>query len=68
MKVDVDQIWATPSNLHLRVCVWADDRAWRHKYYVAVPLEDIEDAVVATLLEAFTQESDEPDHHQTALF
>ena len=68
MQVDVDQIWATPSNLHLRVVVWGDDHAWRHKHYVAVPIETLEAVVFESLLAYATADKDEPDHHQTALF
>lgn len=68
MKVDVDQLWVTPSNLHLRVIVWGDDHAWRHKYYVAVPLDTLEDAVIEGILAFAFNDTPEEDHHQTALF
>lgn len=41
MDVAVDNVWASPSTLHMRVTVWNDARTWRHKYDVAVPLAEI---------------------------
>ena len=52
MRVEVDEVWATPSTLHLRVLVHADDGAWRHKYWCAVPLSEIpEEALEKVLLQ-----------------
>lgn len=48
MRVEVDQVWATPSTLHMRAIVHDDNGRWRHKYYPSIPLDDIpEEAVIA---------------------
>lgn len=39
--IQVDEIWATPSTLHMRVTIWGKGWAWRRKHQVAVPLDDI---------------------------
>lgn len=50
MEVMVDNVWATPSTLHLRVTVWGPDRKWRHRYDAVVPTNDIpEEAVLPWL-------------------
>ena len=46
MKVMIDNVWATPSNLHVRVTVWEDGK-WRHKYNVTCPISEIPDEAVA---------------------
>lgn len=53
MKVEIDQVWATPSTLHCRVLVWADDGSWRHKYYAAVPVSEIEESALVMLTQAY---------------
>lgn len=49
MKVAVDQVWATPSTLHMRVIVFADDGRWRHKYICAVPVDEIPEEAIEAL-------------------
>lgn len=49
MKVHVDNVWSSPSRLHLRVMVCADDYRWRHKYEVSVPLDEIEPDALAPM-------------------
>jgi len=46
MKVDVDNIWASGSTLHLRVHVRDDHHKWSHKYEVSVPLDTIDEEAV----------------------
>lgn len=41
MKVEIDEVWATPSTLHARVLVWGKDGRWRHKHWVSVPIASI---------------------------
>lgn len=41
MDVQVDNIWCTPSTLHLRVTVWPDGKQWRRRFDSHIPLEDI---------------------------
>lgn len=61
MRVQVDNFWASPSTLHLRVIVWGPKDAWRHKYDVSVPLEDLEpDALKALTLTAADDSWREP--------
>lgn len=68
MKVSIDQVWSTPSTLHCRVVVWADDRAWRQKHYVAVPLETIEPQALEALTLLARPEKDPDDTNQALLF
>jgi hypothetical protein len=51
MQVSVDNVWSTPSTLHMRVTVWGPGHEWRHKYDVAVPLEDIPEEALWGLTE-----------------
>lgn len=46
MEVTVDNVWATPSTLHVRVTVWGDRYQWRHKYDCAVPTAEIPEEAV----------------------
>ena len=68
MRVEVDQVWATPSTLHMRVIVYGPENRWRHKYTCAVPLADIPEEAIVTMLQHFMDQVPEEDHHQTALF
>lgn len=49
MRVTCDEIWATPSTLHIRVLVHDSQGKWRHKYWVAVPVSEIPEEAVAAL-------------------
>lgn len=68
MQVEVDQVWATPSTLHVRVIVHDDQRRWRHKYYASVPLAEIPEEALAMIITPHIDGVPEEDHHQTALF
>lgn len=50
MKVQVDNVWATPSALHMRVTVWSDNSAWRHRYDVHVPASEIAPEAISLLV------------------
>lgn len=64
MQVQVDNVWATKSTLHLRVTVLDADGRWRHRYYPAVPLTEVPVEAVAPMLDWFKQE----DPRQLTLF
>lgn len=68
MQVVVDQVWATPSTLHLRVIVMDDQQRWRHKYYPSVLLEDIPEEALVMIMQRYLDQVPEEDHQQTALF
>lgn len=68
MRVECDQVWATPSTLHLRVIVHDDNGRWRHKYYPSVPLRDIPEEALVMIIQRYLDETPEEDHQQTALF
>lgn len=68
VKVDVDEVWATPSTLHVRVHVRADDGTWRHKYYCSVPLSEVPEEALVMMIQRYMDEVPEEDHQQTALF
>jgi hypothetical protein len=50
MKVLVDDVWSSPSTLHVRVTVSADDGRWHQKYYEAIPLETIPEEALVDML------------------
>jgi hypothetical protein len=50
MKVLVDEVWSSPSTLHVRVVVSADDGKWHQKYYEAIPLETIPEEALVYML------------------
>lgn len=52
MEVSVDNVWTSPSTLHMRVTVWGPDHKWRNKYDAAVPLEDIPEEALLPWLRA----------------
>lgn len=51
MTCQVDDFWATPSTLHMRVIIWGPDYKWRKKYRVQVPIEDLSEDSLRPLLE-----------------
>lgn len=67
-RCQVDNVWATPSALHMRVTVWSADWRYRHKYQVAVPLEDIPSEAIDALWTHNVEEKHDPDGEQEALF
>jgi hypothetical protein len=68
MRVEIDQVWATPSTLHVRAIVHDDQGRWRHKYYPSIAIDDIPEEALAMLLGRVEDSVREEDHHQTALF
>ena len=67
MQVTVDNVWSSPSTLHCRVTVWGPGDAWRHRYDVAVPLEDIPQEALRGLRD-HAGTSEVRDLHQLPLF
>lgn len=49
MEVTVDQLWATPSTVHVRVIVFGPDRRWRHKYHCSIPVDEIPEEALRAL-------------------
>lgn len=68
MRVEIDQVWATPSTLHVRCIVHDDNGKWRHKYYPSIPLAEIPEEALVMVIQRYMDETPEEDHHQTALF
>lgn len=68
MNVDVDDVWATSSTLHLRVTVSGEDYAWRHRYYPAIPLAEIPEEAITAIYGFYLDAQPEEDHEQSALF
>lgn len=66
MQVQIDDVWASPSTLHVRVTVLDSEGRWRHRYYPAVALDEIPVEALAPLLAYFTSESGDP--RQLSLF
>lgn len=50
MQVLVDDVWASPSTLHVRVTVYDDQKRWRHRYYPAISLDQVPTEALAPLL------------------
>lgn len=50
MYVTVDNVWASPSTLHMRVTVWGPKNQWRHRYDAAVPLSEIPAEAIEPML------------------
>lgn len=68
MRVEIDQVWATPSTLHVRAIVHDDNGRWRHKYYPSIALSEIPEEALGMLVAHTMDTAPEEDHHQTALF
>ena len=68
MEVAVDQVWATPSTLHMRVLVFGPDRKWRHKYLCSVPVDQIPEEAIEALLVRNPDTRCSCDEHQPSLF
>jgi len=68
MKVSVDEVWSSPSNLHVRVIVSADDDKWRVKHYVAIPLEDIPEEALVYMLAYLMRDVEIVEKRDTPLF
>ena len=68
MQVQVDNLWATPSGVHMRVTVWGPEHRWRHRFDETVQWRDVPDEVIGSLVGHWMDTQPEEDHHQTALF
>ena len=68
MQVQVDEVWCTPTRLHVKVTVSADDYRWRQRAYPSIALAEIPEEALTMLLAYVMDETPEEDHHQTALF
>lgn len=68
MKLSIDNVWTSPTMLHVRVTTWGDDgQRWR-KYHAATPLDTVEpDAIKALVAYAQGQEH-LPSVHDVPLF
>ena len=67
-RVTVDNVWATPSGLHMRVTVWNDDRGFRHKYDCMVPVAEISSEAVSALFALVAEEDWREDLSDIPLF
>lgn len=68
MEVAVDQVWATPSTLHVRILVFGPERRWRHKYYASVPIAEIPEEALQALQAGPTSRCSCDEHEQPSLF
>ena len=68
MQVQVDNLWASPSTLHMRVTVWGPDNKWRQRFDEAVPFADIPDEVLTLIIGHWMDAQPEENHQDTALF
>jgi len=61
MEVQVDNVWSSPSTLHMRISVWGPEHKWRQKFNAAVPLEAIPQEALAGVVAYFILEAqDDP--------
>lgn len=67
-RVSVDNIWATPSTLHMRVTVWNATYRYRHKYEIAVPVAEIPEDAISALWTANVEEKWDPETEDVPLF
>jgi len=68
MKVLVDDVWASPSTLHLRVTVHDDEMRWRNRFYEAIPLETIPDEAMAHLIAYWMEQQEVEPYDDPKLF
>lgn len=68
MQVQLDNLWATPSGLHLRVTVWGPDMKWRHRFDETVQWREVPDEVMQEVVAHWMDTQPEEDHQDTALF
>lgn len=68
MRVEIDQVWATPSTLHCRVIVHDDNGRWRHKYYPSIPLDQVPEEALRDVLLARADEAWREDMQDIPLF
>lgn len=68
MQVQVDNVWASPSTLHMRVTVWGPGQAWRHKYECSVPIAEIPTEALEPLLLTARDEAWREDLNDVPLF
>lgn len=67
-RVTVDNVWATPTTLHMRVTVWGRDYRYRNKYNCAVPVSEIPSEAIDALWAANVDEKYDVDGLQETLF
>lgn len=68
MTVGVDNLWSTPSALHMRVTVWGPGGRWRHKYEQAISYDDIPEEALECMLSRFWAAHSGRDPEQLPLF
>lgn len=68
VKVQVDEVWSSPSQLHVRVTVHDDNWRWRHKFYAAIPLQELEPSALTSLAELLLDLEPEEDQLTLPLF
>ena len=67
-QVAVDNVWATPSGLHMRVTVWNSEKTWRHRYECMVPVAEISSEAVSALFALVAEEDWREDLEDIPLF
>lgn len=67
-RVSVDNVWASPSTLHMRVTVWGPTWRYRHKYDVALSLDEVPREALAAIWEHFEEQTWSEDRLQDPLF
>lgn len=68
MRVEIDQVWATPSTLHVRAIVHDDNGRWRHKYYPSIPLAEIPEEALVMLTQAYLDQPVDEEANMEPLF
>lgn len=68
MKVIIDDVWSSPSTLHVRVTLHDDEGRWRHRYYPTVPLSQVPIEALAPLIAYFKDPTHDPLEGDVPLF
>jgi len=67
-RVQVDNVWATPSTLHMRVTIWNAAFTWRQRHDVHVPVAEIPREAVDALWTGLVEDTWDPEADQLPLF
>lgn len=68
MYVNVDDLWSTPSTLHLRVTVHDSENKWRQRFYHAIPLNEIPEEALAALIRQAADTDTDSSYEDHTLF
>ena len=68
MICSIDEVWASPSTLHVRVRVSEKQGLWSHKYWCAFPINLIPEEALAPLLAQAMDTDTDSSYEDLSLF